>query len=76
MKKVSKIVASLQPEYIVDHNGKKSAVILDIRTFERLVEGIEGLYMGMGLLSEKMAKNTEVEFAPAEFKDAEVEAGL
>ena len=54
MKKGSKVAAGLNPQYIVDSNGKKTAVILDIRTFERLVDHIEGLYMGF-IAAEKVS---------------------
>ena len=57
MKKNAKASVGLNPQFIIDAQGKKTAVILDIRTYERLVEHIQGLYLGfMG--AEKTSSST------------------
>ncbi len=39
-------ITSLAPQYIVDTKGKKTAVILNINSFEKLLEEIEDIYFG------------------------------
>lgn len=34
----------IAPHYIIDESGKKTGVILDIKTFEKLIEDIEDIY--------------------------------
>ncbi len=46
MKTPKSSIASLKPQYIVDKTGKKTAVILDINSFEKLLEEIEDGYFG------------------------------
>jgi predicted DNA-binding protein len=36
---------SLSPQYIVDDTGKRSAVILDVKVYERLLEELEDFYL-------------------------------
>lgn len=36
----------ITPQFIVDKAGKKTGVILDIATFEQLMEKLEDLYLG------------------------------
>lgn len=36
----------VMPQYIVDENGKKTGVILDIVTFKKLLAEIEDAYFG------------------------------
>ena len=38
-------MAKLDEKYIVDDNGKKSAVILSIKDYESLMEDIHGLWV-------------------------------
>ena len=38
------IFSKIHPRYIVDNKGEKTDVILDISTFEQLLEEIEDLY--------------------------------
>jgi predicted DNA-binding protein len=33
-----------QPQYIVDENGNKTAIILDLKIFNKLLEELEDLY--------------------------------
>jgi hypothetical protein len=68
MKKPSKIAAGLNPQYIIDEKGKRTAVILDIKTFDRLVENLEGLYMGMGFMGAEKTQpaKTEAEYQMAD----------
>ncbi|MBA3954514.1 hypothetical protein H0X48_04320 [Candidatus Dependentiae bacterium] len=37
---------AVEVQYIVDKKGKKTAVILDIKTFKQLLEEIEDVYLG------------------------------
>lgn len=37
---------NIHPQFIVDQNGKKTGVIMNIETFEELIEKIEDLYFG------------------------------
>lgn len=36
----------IHPQFIVDQNGKKTGVIMNIETFQELIEKIEELYFG------------------------------
>lgn len=42
----SQVKDILPLQYITDPKGKKTAVILDIKTFDKLLEKIEDLYLG------------------------------
>ena len=44
-----------QPQFIVNKAGKKTAVILDIKTYEKLLEKIEDNYLGT--LAEQVFKH-------------------
>ena len=44
---MKKKVLDISPRYIVDSAGKKTEVILDILTFERMLESLEDLYFGL-----------------------------
>ncbi len=46
MKTSKSPISSLSPQYIVDKKGKKTAVILNIDSFEKLLEEIEDIYFG------------------------------
>lgn len=46
MTKNHKDFLDIQPQFIVDKNGKKTGVIMNIETFEELIEKIEELYFG------------------------------
>jgi PHD/YefM family antitoxin component YafN of YafNO toxin-antitoxin module len=48
-----------QPQFIVDATGKKTAVVIDIDTFEKLMEKLEDLYLGTS--AEEVLEN-ETEF--------------
>jgi len=37
----------ISPRYIVDNTGKKTEVILDIATFETMLENLEDTYFGL-----------------------------
>lgn len=45
----------LKPQFIVDRKGKKTAVVLDIKSYEKFVEEVEDLYLGM-LASKALAE--------------------
>ena len=36
----------VSPQFIVDPNGKKTAVIIDMITFEKLLDAAEDFYLG------------------------------
>ncbi len=38
-------IAAINLHYIVDKSGKKTGVIMDIATFEELIEKLEDLYL-------------------------------
>ena len=43
---MKKDILHISPKYIVDATGKKTEVVLDITTFEQLLENLEDLYYG------------------------------
>ena len=47
MEKETLETLEISPHYIVDSSGKKTEVILDILTFERMLESLEDLYFGL-----------------------------
>ena len=38
------VLSTIKPQYIVDSKGKKTGVVLDVKTFASMVEEIEDLY--------------------------------
>lgn len=38
------VLATITPQYIVDNKGKKTSVILDLKTFTLMVDELEDLY--------------------------------
>lgn len=44
---MKKNILEISPRYIVDSSGKKTEVVLDISTFEQMLESIEDLYFGL-----------------------------
>ena len=46
MLKPKSLLSKITPQYIVDKAGKKTGVILDILSFEQLLEEIEDIYFG------------------------------
>jgi hypothetical protein len=46
MLKTKNLLSTITPQYIIDKAGKKTGVILDIISFERLLEEIEDIYFG------------------------------
>lgn len=58
------MLLKITPQFIVDKAGKKTGVILDMATFEQLMEKLEDLYLGT------MAKDSLKEDT-AEFHDFE-----
>jgi len=58
----------INPQFIVDETGKKTAVILDILTFEKLMEAAEDYYLGK-MAEEVLRTETEwVDFEEFEKK--------
>jgi hypothetical protein len=49
----------LNPKFIVDEKGKKTAVVLDIKLYEAFLEEVEDLYLGM-LASQALAQEDEL----------------
>jgi len=39
-------IAQIPAQYIVNKTGKKTGIIVDIETFEKLLEEIEDVYLG------------------------------
>lgn len=56
---VSMPTDTLKPQFIVDSSGKKTAVILDIKSYETFLEEVEDLYLGM-LASQALAEDSEL----------------
>ena len=50
---------SLNPKFIVDERGKKTAVVLDIKLYEAFLEEVEDLYLGM-LTLQALAQEDEL----------------
>lgn len=46
MLKTKSSLSKITPQYIIDKAGKKTGVILDILTFEHLLEEIEDIHFG------------------------------
>jgi len=38
------VLNTIKPQYIVDSKGKKTAVVLDVKTFTSMVEELEDFY--------------------------------
>ncbi len=38
------VLNTIKPQYIIDSNGKKTSVVLDVQTFTSIVEELEDLY--------------------------------
>jgi hypothetical protein len=38
------VLPKIVPQYIVDSNGKKTSVILDLKTFSSMIEALEDLH--------------------------------
>lgn len=53
----------ISPQFIIDKTGKKTGVLLDISTFENMLEKLEELYLG--LTAEHILEN-EKEFSDFE----------
>jgi hypothetical protein len=44
---MKKHALEISPRYIIDSTGKKTEVVLDISTFEKMLESLEDLYFGL-----------------------------
>ncbi len=44
---MKKHILEISPRYIVDDAGKKTEVVLDISTFEQMLESLEDSYFGL-----------------------------
>ena len=53
----------ISPQFIIDSTGKKTGVLLDMATFEQLMEKLEELYLGA--MAEHVLEN-EAEFTDFE----------
>lgn len=38
------VLTTITPQYIIDSEGKKNSVVLDVKTFESMIEELEDLY--------------------------------
>jgi predicted DNA-binding protein len=54
---MKKETLEISPRYIIDSSGNKTEVILDVSTFEKMLEALEDLYFG--LEAEKALKEGE-----------------
>lgn len=54
---MKKQLLEISPKYIVDSSGKKTGVVLDISTFEQILENLEDLYFA--LKAEKVLEQGE-----------------
>ncbi len=61
MKKNKKEGLNLAPRYIVNEEGKRTEVILDVATFEQLLEYIEDIYYG-AIAKEAIARGEFLDF--------------
>jgi len=52
-------ITSLKPQFIIDNEGKKTAVVLDIKSYENFLEEVEDLYLGM-LAAQELAGEYEL----------------
>lgn len=52
-------LTSLKPQFIIDNEGKKTAVVLDIKSYETFLEKVEDLYLGM-LATQALAEENEL----------------
>lgn len=64
---MKKIGLEISPRYIVDSYGKKIEVILDISTFEQLLEELEDLYFGLAA-EQALAEGDFIDFDEANKK--------
>ena len=60
---MKKNILEISPRYIVDSTGKKTEVILDVSTFEKILESLEDLYFG--LQAEKALQEEYIDFDEA-----------
>lgn len=44
--KIKKENISIEPQFIINKTGKKTAVVLDIKTYESILESLEDFYLG------------------------------
>lgn len=44
---MKKQILEISPQFIIDRTGKKTGVLLDISTFESMLEKLEELYLGL-----------------------------
>lgn len=57
----------ISPRYIIDRSGKKVEVVLDIATFEKMLERLEDLYFG-SMAEEALATEEFIDFDEANKK--------
>lgn len=58
MKSSKPLISESVRQYLVDASGKKTAVVIDIKTFEKLLEEIEDIYF-TALAEVALEKETE-----------------
>ena len=63
---MKKRLINVHPQFIVDKAGKKTGVVMDISTFEELMEKFEELYLGA--LAEDVLKEEDTFYELKEIK--------
>ena len=57
----TELISKITPQYIIDREGKKTAIIIDIDVFEKLMEEIEDFYFGK--LAEATLEDDQEEYS-------------
>lgn len=59
-KSESKLFSGLKTQYLINDAGKKTAVVMDYKSFERFIEKVEDIYLG-ALAEQALAEETKFE---------------
>lgn len=63
-KQNSTLDLEISPQYLVDESGKKTGVLLDIATFEQIIESLEDFYFGLEAM-QALQEDEHIDFAEA-----------
>lgn len=66
-------LSPITPQFIINEKGKKTAVILDIKSFEKLLEEVEDIYLGA--ISEKALREDGESISHDEVKKKALKKG-
>lgn len=58
MLQIKALLSHIKTQYIIDESGKKTGVILDIASFEQLLEEIEDIHFG-SIVHKALKKTSE-----------------